>query len=255
MHKFQSFHNQVNSLVSFDLEWTKNYRIKQGNEPFCFSFVAIKDNIDDINSMDEDLEFSFIARFVENRSDIVPLLKEADNILEELWISKSIITGHQLSSDISILLINGEKYDQALDNVQKLRTHWHTRDHINFDNIKIFDTRYDLDFLLQGNSRRLVDVCAECNLLVAQPEISGSMTKMQNRYFRTNETLIMEKLMVLNIRHSLSSALLYLIAKARNKPMRAVNVNKILFHNLNGHFSYINGDEFRALLSSNSEYL
>lgn len=60
--------------------------------------------------------------------------------------------------------------------------------------------------------------------------------------------------MVLNIRHSLSSALLYLIAKARNKPVRAVNVNKILFHNLNGHFSYVNGDEFRALLSSDSEH-
>jgi len=254
MHKFQSVHNQDNSIVSFDLEWTKNYRIKQGNEPFCFSFVAVKDNIEDINVMDDKLEFSFIARFVENRSDIISLIKEADNILEELWISKSIITGHQLSSDISILIINGKKYNQALDNVQKLRTRWHTRNHLNFDNIRIFDTRYDLDFLLQGNSRRLVDVCAECNLLVAQPEISGSMTKMQNRYYSTNDTSIMEKLMVLNIRHSLSSALLYLIAKAGNRPKRAVNVNKILFHNLNGHFSYINGGEFRALLASNSEY-
>jgi hypothetical protein len=254
MHKFQSVHNQANSLVSFDLEWTKNYRIKQGNEPFCFSFVAVKDNIEDINDMDDKLEFSFIARFVENRSDIISLIKEADDILEELWISKSIITGHQLSSDISILIINGKKYNQALDNIQKLRTHWHTRDYLNFNNIRIFDTRYDLDFLLQGNSRRLVDVCAECNLLVAQPEISGSMTKMQNRYYRTNDTSIMEKLMVLNIRHSLSSALLYLIAKARNRPKRPVNVNKILFYNLNGHFSYINGGEFRALLASNSEY-
>ena len=255
MYKFQSVHNQNNSLVSFDLEWTKNYKIKQGNEPFCFSFVAVKDNIEDINDMDDKLEFSFIARFVENRSDIISLIKEADNILKELWISKLIITGHQLSSDISILIINGEKYNQALDNVRKLRTHWHTRDHLNFNNIRIFDTRYDLEFLLQGNSRRLVDVCAECNLLVAQPEISGSMTKMQNEYYRTSDTMIMEKLMVLNIRHSLSSALLYLIAKARHKPKRTVNVNKILFHNLNGHFSYINGGEFKALLSPNPDYI
>ena len=235
-------------MVSFDLEWTKNYKIKYGNEPFCFSFVFINNELND-SEPNEKIEFSFIAYYIDIKAEIPKLVKEADKLLEEFFAKKSIIVGHQLSSDISIAKVTGEKHSQHLDNISKLKHYWHIRKTPNLDNVRVFDTRYDIGHLLKGKSRRLVDVSFECNLDVSQPEISSSMTKMQNAYYETQDKSIMEKLLVMNIRHSLSAALLYMIGYNNKKPDNVINVNNILYNNLKKHFGYINTDLFYKLLS------
>jgi len=112
-----------------------------------------------------------------------------------------------------------------------------------------FDTRYDLDCLLKGKSRRLVDVCAECNMKVTQPEITSSMTKMQNDFLVTQDYTIMERLAILNIRHSLSAAILYsLFSSTPHNSQGTINVNRILYNNIRNHFEYVRGEKFKELI-------
>lgn len=94
----------------------------------------------------------------------------------------------------------------------------------------------------------LVDVCHTSNLGVMQPEIAGSMTKMQRDFYDNQSSLILEKIAVLNIRHNLSSILLYLFY-LYGRPILPININQILYRNLAGKFAYMESASFRALLT------
>lgn len=235
-------------IISFDLEWTKNYKIKNGNQPFCFSFVFFPLELI-LSTVEKQLEFGFYSRYVENKEDICSLVNEADRILGSFLDScnKAAIVGHQLSSDISVVL-NCSLGEHKTYFVQ-LKNLWQTRkqDLSEKKNLEIFDSRYDLEGLLKEKSRRLVDVCEECNLIVEQPEISSSMTKMQNDFYASGDRRIMEKLSVLNIRHSLSAAILFLMSREKCKAKKVINVNRIIYRNL-GQFDYVRGEEFKKLL-------
>lgn len=75
-----------------------------------------------------------------------------------------------------------------------------------------------------------------------------SMTKMQNDFYVSGDKQIMEKLSVLNIRHSLSAAILFLAQHENRIAKGVINVNRILHRNLTNHFDYVNGDAFKELL-------
>lgn len=236
-------------VVSFDLEWTKNYRIKNGNQPFCFSFVFFPVNVS-LKAVEKTLDFGFYLRYVESKDDISVLINEANKILGDFLArqGKVTIVGHQLSSDISVIInciCDGEK-----NHFSQLKTSWQLRKNIGGEekNIKVFDSRYDLGAFLKGKSRRLVDVCGECHLGVSQPELIYSMTKMQNDFYVSGDKQIMEKLSVLNIRHSLSAAILFIAQHENRRAKGAINVNRILHRNLTNHFDYVNGDAFKELL-------
>lgn len=236
-------------LVSFDLEWTKNYKIKNGNQPFCFSFIFFPLSII-LTAAEKQLNFGFYIRYAESKNDIPNLIKEANKILGEFLSFKRKITivGHQLSSDISVILnCAGE---ENTDNFSRLKSFWQNRKQLSStkQKIQVFDSRYDLDILLKKKSRRLVDVCRECRLKVAQPEIIFSMTKMQNDFYKSGDKGIMEKLSILNIRHSLSAAILFLLYKERRIPKKAINVNRILYRNTADYFEYVRGKEFKRFL-------
>lgn len=235
-----------NIVLSFDLEWTKNYRVSGGNKPFCFSFVYFPSCNLPIN-IEERLEFGFVARYIESNSEIPTLVKIADQILARFTDKGNVtVVGHQLSSDIAVLL----HYQNVvrLDNFSLLRDLWRKRtNHNPKHRVSVFDTRYDLNGFLKGKSRRLVDVCVECNMDVTQPEITSSMTKMHKDFIATRDRAIMERLLVLNIRHSLSAALLYLFFRLNFKPRTVINVNRILYRNLRNYFRYVEED-FQILL-------
>lgn len=236
-------------VVGFDLEWTKNYKIKNGNKPFCFSFVFFPESVN-LSAAEEQLDFGFYLRYTEREEDIEDLIREANRILGNFLDHSGTITivGHQLSSDISVIL--NYPHGKQKDNFIRLKTLWQERKQVlpKKRNLKVFDSRYDLEVLLNGKSRRLVDVCEECRLEVAQPEISSSMTKMQNDFYVSGEINIMEKLSTLNIRHSLSAAILFLMHRDKCKVSVSINVNRILLRNLADQFSYVNGKEFEKLL-------
>jgi hypothetical protein len=238
-----------NLVISFDLEWTKNYRVKNGNRPFCFSFVFFPEDMN-LDMIEKQLEFGFYLCYAENEKDTDALIQEADRILGQFFEYPSTITivGHQLSSDISIIL-NFPQGKQK-NNFARLKNLWQTRKQTPLEkkNIVVFDSRYDLEALLKKKSRRLVDVCEECRLDVAQPELRLSMTKMQNDFYVSGNKMIMEKLSVLNIRHSLSAAVLFLMQKSGRKARKNVNVNRILRRNLTDQFEYVRGGSFKKLL-------
>lgn len=236
-------------ILSFDLEWTKNYRIPNGNKPFCFSFVYFAPPINLANKMEEGIEFGFVSKYIESDDEIPYLIQSADQLLSGFTASRKVtIVGHQLSSDISIILAYPGPTKPT--SFFHLREWWKGRHYYISDyQIDVFDTRYDLDRFLKGKSRRLVDVCAECNMEVTQPEIISSMTKMQNDFLLTKDYTIMERLTILNIRHSLSAAILYsLFSPLPRRLQKTINVNRIIYNNIRNHFEYVRGERFRELL-------
>lgn len=237
------------TVVGFDLEWTKNYKIKNGNKPFCFSFVFFPGDVA-LSTVEKQLHFGFYLRYAEREEDMEDLIREANRILGDFldYSGAMTIVGHQLSSDISVIL-NCPSGKQK-SNFIRLKTLWQERKQVPSKkrNLEVFDSRYDLEVLLKKKSRRLVDVCEECRLEVVQPEISSSMTKMQSNFYVSGEKKIMEKLSILNIRHSLSAAILFLIHRDKRKASMAINVNRILRRNLADQFDYVSGKEFEKLL-------
>lgn len=236
-----------NLLVGFDLEWTKNYRVKNGNRPFCFSFVYVVDSPDGSAQH----RFGLDARYVETKKEIHNLVREVERLLSELrgMGKRVLLIGHQLSSDLGVLL---QTAGRPVPMISSLRAAWHARKGpaASQQPFRVFDTRYDMDSFFRERSRRLVDVCGECNLDVTQPELgNGSMTKMQRRYFETGNKDLMERLMTLNIRHSLSAVLVYLCGTRGAPSPHTVNVNDILRANLASQVGYVNGRDFQHLLS------
>jgi len=233
-------------IISFDLEWTKNYKIKNGNKPFCFSYIYFY--YPTFPKRIEDLEFGFISHYVENIDEISDLVENADTFLHSFLNQNGIILGHQLSSDISVILRYSNQ--PKTTNFSELKELWHRRKTVDiFSKLRVFDTRYDMETFLKQKSRRLVDVCDEFSFIVTQPELAYSMTKMQNMYYANKDVSIMEKLSVLNLRHSLSAALLFLYHQNGKKPQKRINVNKIVYRNLKDYYGYVNSKEFKALLN------
>ena len=236
-------------VVSFDLEWTKNYKIKDGNQPFCFSFIFFELPMA-LDTVEKQLDFGFHLRYCESKEDISVLVQEANRILGEFFQTNTRLTivGHQLSSDISVIL-NCSK-DRDSDNFAKLKYFWQNRKRESevLQHMQVLDSRYDLDILLKNKSRRLVDVCEECHLKVVQPELIFSMTRMQNSFYAIGDLMIMEKLSVLNIRHSLSVAILFLMFQEKMMPKKTINTNRILLRNLSQYFAYVRGKEFNQLV-------
>lgn len=233
-------------ILGIDLEWTKNYRIKNGNKPFCFSFVYFE-SIKNFLMVERDLKFGFELYYIENEKEIFSLVNKIESRLKRFLKQeiKTYIVGHQLSSDISVILNLKER--PKLNNITKLKKMWRGRKNSRGKKLKVFDTRYDLEKFLTGKSRRLVDVCGELGLDVTQNEIRGSMTKMQNSFLSNGDLSIFEKIAVLNLRHSLSAATLFNLFLNNQRVKKNINMNKVIYHNAKNHFHYLNQDSFTKL--------
>jgi len=244
-----------NCLIGFDAEWTKNYKIKNGNVPFCFSVVVIKNEALSLAALDKgEVRFSYIQYYCEAPEEFKDLVLLADRWSSEILSalnSSCTLCGHQISSDFSVLYNIGEAYNiSPLTYLEKIRGEWKKRKDVS--PACIFDTRYDTtkDFL--GKSRRLVDMCNDFLLDVTQPELKNqSMTKLQNIFFKTHDKDIFERISVMNLRHSLCAAVLYwLNGKLENAGQRKpVNINRCVYENLSGNFDWIASKDFLVLLN------
>lgn len=242
-----------NCLIGFDAEWTKNYKIKNGNIPFCFSVIVIKDTTLSIEALEKgDINFSYIQYYCETSEEFRDLV-----VIAEKWCSKILcalntctLCGHQISSDFSVLHNIGKAYNiSPLICLEKIRSEWRKRKAI--DPAHIIDTRYDItqDFL--GKSRRLVDMCNDFLLDVTQPELKNfSMTKLQNVFFETHDKDAFERISVMNLRHSLCAVILYwLNGKIKNADQRkSININRSVYKCLDGDFDWIESKDFSVLL-------
>jgi hypothetical protein len=246
----KELNSSIPSIIGFDVEWTKNFTMKNANKAFCYSVVWVPDSArGDVNSFEETLQFGFRMHYVESDTteECQSMCDKADEDMALFLDPQNMVVGHQFSSDISVLLACSE---HRLHAVETLKDAWKVRKQEGSKKIGVFDTRYDLPDSKEVKSNRLVDVCPVWQLNVMQPEINGSMTKMQRNFYARKKQyqLIMEKIAVLNIRHSLSSVLLYLFSKY-GKPLIPVNINTILYRNLGECFDYVRSPAFATLLS------
>jgi len=230
-------------VVALDVEWTKNYKIKNGSRPFCYSMVLVRWPKDGSDLSSYPVGFGFKSVYVTSADDEAELVAELDRDTQAWLATDSILTGHQLSSDLSVVRAVAGGELPGVDGAYNL---WKTR---RGEASRVFDTRYDVDHLPLGASRRLVDVCTDLKLGVAQPELArGSMTKLQREYLDHGRELVREQLLTLNVRHSLSTALVACLALGLVEA-GSQNVNDLLHEEMWDLVDYVRSDQFKPLLS------
>ncbi|MFJ4093428.1 hypothetical protein ACIPYS_17760 [Kitasatospora sp. NPDC089913] len=231
-------------VASVDVEWTKNYRIKNGNRPFCLSIVWIDipagDQVVDVAR----LPYDFSSFYVESAEEVPDLVSTAGGVLRTALDSADLLTGHQLCADLGVLAAHS-----APAPVTEAREAWHGRRTVPEAGPRIVDTRYDSGDLLTGTSRRLVDVCTELGLDVTQPELRGtSMTALHRQWLERGDTEARERVSTLNLRHSLSTALVAAaVAGLTSWSGTRPNVNSMIAHQAAGRWGWLQSETFKNL--------
>jgi hypothetical protein len=233
-------------IAAVDVEWSKNYRVRGGNVPFCYSAVWLTlPQRAGVASLDKS-SFWYTAAYVQDANETKELVATADRTLTGLLGHADLLAGHQLSSDLAVLAAAA---NAPLSGVAAARTAWHERRLTLDSGRRILDTRYDAGHVLLCASRRLVDVCADLQLDVTQPELRGtSMTALHRQWLETGDMAAREKIAVLNLRHSLSTALVAAHAAGLGSWQPGLNVNRLLAQELGEAYGWLASPAFDALL-------
>jgi hypothetical protein len=233
-------------VASVDVEWSKNYRIKNGNRAFCYSVVWLAlPAADEPVRVSSGLPFWSTSVYLDHDDERRDLVDAAAADIGAAAAGADLIVGHQLSSDLAVLTAN------AADNVPAAlpaaRRAW--RDRRTDPAGRVLDTRYDAGHLLSAKSRRLVDVCGELRLDVTQPELARkSMTALHRDWLEQGDTEARERVTVLNLRHSLSTAYVAMRAAGLLTWRGSLNVNASLAQHWAGRVGWLDHPTFRALV-------
>ena len=87
--------------AAIDVEWSKNYRVRGGNVPFCYSVVWLALSGEDVRP--GSFGFWYTSAYVHGTGETGDLVASADSALLTTLERASLIAGHQLSSDLAIL--------------------------------------------------------------------------------------------------------------------------------------------------------
>jgi hypothetical protein len=238
----------VRLLAAMDVEWSKNYRIRGGNVPFCCSVVWLALPAGDASSSLEVTRFWYTSAYIQDASEGADLVAAADAALACLMQHASLIAGHQLCSDLGVLAAAAAAAPPAA-----AAAAWRRRREESAGQPRFLDTRYDTGHILACQSRRLVDVCAEVRLDVTQPELRGtSMTALHRRWLQDGDVAAREKITVLNLRHSLSTAMVAARAAGLAHWQPGLNVNQLLATELGDAFGWLAHPVFTALLGESN---
>ena len=230
-------------IAALDVEWTKNYKVKNGSRPFCYSVVLLHWPGEGVDLTSYPATFGFKSIYITSADEEPALIASLDSDLQSWLASDSMLAGHQLSSDLSV--VKNAANQAALPGLDGAYGLWRTRRE---ESGRVFDTRYDVDHLPLGASRRLVDVCGDLKLDVVQPELArGSMTKLQRNFLATSNELIREQLLTLNVRHSLSTALVACLGLGL-VGAGALNVNQLIHQEMWDLVEYVRSKHFEPLL-------
>jgi hypothetical protein len=230
--------------AAIDVEWSKNFRIRGGNVPFCYSVAWLALHEDSTGT--GTFPFWYASAYVNDSRETADLVGGAGKALCGVLEHASLIAGHQLSSDLAVLAAASPAPDPGVTAAQAA---WRQRHQRAPGGPRLLDTRYDTGHVLRGASRRLVDVCADLHLEVTQPELRGtSMTALHRRWLEQADTPAREKITVLNLRHALSTALVAAHAAGLASWRPGLNVNTMLAAGLEGTFGWLADSVFTALL-------
>jgi hypothetical protein len=232
-------------LAAIDVEWAKNYRIRGGNVPFCFSVTWLALPADGDATVGYDSQFWYTSAYVEDPAERGDLVTAADSALRCLASHASLIAGHQLCSDLAVLAAASA----IAPAIREASAAWRQRRCSVPGQPAFLDTRYDAGHILACTSRRLVDVCTDLQLDVTQPELRGtSMTALHRRWLQAGDVTAREKITVLNLRHSLSTAIIAARAAGLANWTPALNVNQLLARQLGSELGWTASPAFTALL-------
>ncbi len=90
-------------LAAIDVEWSKNYQIRGGNVPFCYSVIWLPLPVSGASTGLDTGRFWYMSAYVEDTSQCPDLVAGADAALACLMEHASLIAGHQLCSDLAVL--------------------------------------------------------------------------------------------------------------------------------------------------------
>jgi hypothetical protein len=231
-------------LASLDVEWQKNYRIKNGNRAFCYSVTWL--TLPTSTATLDALSVAYTSVYLDPGDDPAQLVALAEEDLRAILKEADLVTGHQLCSDLAVLTANAEEQPPHVKQAQQI---WRQRRKLPITRRRLIDTRYDVDHLPLGQSRRLVDVCTDLRLDVTQPELARkSMTALHRDWLDYQDIEARERISVLNLRHSLSTGFVALRAAGVLDWPVPVNVNQLLDRDLAGTFAWLAHPIFRALV-------
>jgi hypothetical protein len=231
-------------LAAVDVEWSKNYRVKDGNVPFCFSVTWL--TLPGSAAVTDTTRFWYTSAYVEDDRERGDLITAADSVLGCTASRAGMVAGHQLCSDLAVLAAAASGRTPAIEDA---RNAWRQRRQAEPGHPAYLDTRYDAGDVLACKSRRLVDVCADLQLDVTQPELRGaSMTALHRRWTDHGDVTAREKITVLNLRHSLSTAIVAARAAGLAHWQPGLNVNRLLAAHLGGELGWTTDPVFTALL-------
>jgi len=173
---------------------------------------------------------------------LLPLGNVRTEPIGEIW-ARYPYKVNQFTSDLATLANAAQAPPPS---VAAARAAWLGRHH-DAEPHRIVDTRYDTGHVLGCASRRLVDVCTDLGLDVTQPELRGSMTAMHRAWLEHGDCELRERISVLNLRHSLSAALVALRAGGQGRWTGTLNVNRLLADGLAGRFNWLHSPTFQQL--------
>jgi len=238
-------------VAAIDVEWTKNYRIRGGNVPFCYSVTYLALPANEVSTCLDTIQFWYMSAYVQDSSQCPDLVVEADAMLACVMKEASLIAGHQLCSDLAVLAAAAALPPRSA--VAGAATAWRGRREQLPGQPRFLDTRYDAGHILGCQSRRLVDVCVDLRLDVPQPELRGtSMTALHRRWLESGDATAREKITVLNLRHSLSTAMVAARAAGLAHWQPGLNVNRLLADGLGCAFGWLAHPVFTALLKDHN---
>jgi hypothetical protein len=233
-------------LAAIDVEWSKNYRVKNGNVPFCFSVAWLPLPAAGEDPVTPASQFWYTSAYVQDDGERGDLIDAAGAALGCLAGRASVVAGHQLCSDLAVLAAAGCGESPA---IRAAASAWRQRRDTPSGYPRFLDTRYDAGHVLACQSRRLVDVCADLRLDVTQPELrSASMTALHRRWTEHGDVTAREKITVLNLRHSLSTAIVAARAAGLARWQPGLNVNQLLARELGSELGWTADPVFTALL-------
>jgi len=138
--------------AAIDVEWSKNYRVRGGNVPFCYSVTWL--TLPREHTRPGMAGFWYTCVYVQDTSETGDLVASADRALRHVLDQAGLIAGHQLSSDLAVLAATARAPHPGITAAQAA---WRHRRQHEPGGLRLLDTRYDAGHILRCASRRLVD--------------------------------------------------------------------------------------------------
>ena len=222
-------------VAGVDVEWSRNHRVAGGNVPFCYAVAWLV--LPGGGARLDAVPVRYFCVHVREAGRTQDLVASAGRVLATVLARASLVAGHQFGSDLAAL---ARVSARPVSGVEAARMAWRRRRVALPGRPRIMDTCYDADHVLGCRSRRLADICRDLGLHAPRPELrDASRAALRRQSVQAAGTAAREKVMVLNLRHALCTALVAAYAAELGHWPGALDINRLLADRLNGAFGWL----------------